>query len=267
MKNVVIFSGAGLSKESGIPTFRDSKDGLWHNYKVEDVADQEGWKKNPEIVLQFYQHRWENIKSCEPNAAHKAIASLEGDHFNVINVTQNIDDLLERAGARNVWHLHGSINARKCEWHKSITNLDGDTIFKCDYRALHTAPVQFGEKCPMCGGQLRPDVVWFGEAVDMRGAYLEELAKVTDVFIGIGTSAQVHPAAGLLFTFRIAKEKYFIDLDPPLRLHSFTKLKGTACEHMPKVAKDLIERLIDKPVDKSVGDWAGYKGESNSDWC
>lgn len=245
MKNIVIFSGAGLSKESGIPTFRDSKDGLWHNYKVEDVADIEGWKKDPQIVLKFYQHRWDNIKSCEPNDAHKAIASLE-PHFNVINVTQNIDDLSERAGSTHVWHLHGSINYRKCEWHKSIANLDGDTIFKCTYRVQHNEPVQFGEKCPECkinnvDSQLRPDVVWFGEAVDMRGNYLEDLAKVTDIFIGIGTSAQVHPAAGLLFTFRNAKQKYFIDLDPPLRLQSFTRLKGTACEHMPKLAAELLK--------------------------
>lgn len=241
MKNIVIFSGAGLSKESGIPTFRDSKDGLWHNYKVEDVADQEGWKKDPELVLRFYQDRWNNIKSCEPNDAHKAIASLE-PHFNVIHITQNIDDLSERAGSTHVWHLHGSINYRKCEWHKSITNLDGDTVYKCNYRSQHSAPVQLGEKCPECGGQMRPDVVWFGEAVDLRGAYIEDLAKVTDVFIGIGTSAQVSPAAGLLFTFRTCAEKYFIDLNPPLRLQSYTRLAGTASEHMPKLAKDLLAR-------------------------
>lgn len=242
MKNIVIFSGAGLSKESGIPTFRDSKDGLWHNYKVEDVADQEGWKKDPKIVLEFYQHRWENIRACEPNPAHYAIAELEKAGHNVINVTQNIDDLLERAGCNSVWHLHGSIHTRKCEWHKSISNLDGDTIFKCEYRCPQNEPVKLGDKCPACGGQMRPDVVWFGEAVDMKGSYLEDLAKVTDVFIGIGTSAQVSPAAGLLFTFRVAPERYFIDLDPPLRLQSYTRLKGTASEHMPKLAKELLER-------------------------
>ena len=107
-KNIVIFSGAGLSKESGIPTFRDSN-GLWHNHNVSDVADHDGWFRNPKLVLDFYKERFENIKKCEPNDAHKAIASLQ-DKFNVINITQNIDDLLERAGCENVWHLHGSIN-------------------------------------------------------------------------------------------------------------------------------------------------------------
>lgn len=230
-----------MSKESGIPTFRDSKDGLWHKYKVEDVASQEGWQKDSETVLKFYQHRWENVRACEPNDAHKAIASLE-PHFNVINVTQNIDDLLERAGCRNIWHIHGSICHRKCQWHRSISNLDADMIFKCDYRTQHNEPVKLGEKCPMCGSQLRPDVVLFGEAVDMRDDYLDTMAKVTDVFIGIGTSAQVYPAAGLLTTFQTAPEKYFIDLDPPLGLPSYTRLKGTACEHMPKLAKELLGR-------------------------
>lgn len=243
MKNIVIFSGAGLSKESGIPTFRDSKDGLWHNYKVEDVADIEGWKKDQKVVLEFYQHRWENIKSCEPNAAHKAIAELQDSYtlgaanFNVFNITQNIDDLLERAGCNNVWHLHGSIHTRKCEHHKSI-GLGGT----CDYKCPQNEPVKLGDKCPACGGHMRPDVVWFGEAVDMKGSYLEDLAKITDIFIGIGTSAQVSPAAGILFTFRNCSEKYFIDLDPPLRLQSYTRLKGTASEHMPKLAKELIDR-------------------------
>ena len=239
MKTIVIFSGAGLSKESGIPTFRDSKDGLWHNHKVEEVADHDAWPRNMEIMLEFYEHRWNNTQSVEPNAAHKAIASLQAK-YNVINITQNVDNLLERAGCEHVWHLHGSLGRRKCEWHKDISNLDGDKQYQCDYKAEHTAPVKVGEKCPKCGGQLRPDVVWFGEAVDIKDSYVESLARLTDVFIGIGTSAQVHPAAGLLFTFRNASKKYFIDPNPPLRLHSFTKLDGTACEHMPKVAAELL---------------------------
>lgn len=236
---VVVFSGAGLSNESGIPTFRDSN-GLWHNHKVEDVADKEGWKRNPQLVLDFYADRWNNIKKCEPNEAHKALARLE-QKFNVLNVTQNIDDLLERAGCTNIWHLHGSINNRKCEWHHSISNLDGDTIFKCDYKEEgHSAPVQMGEKCPKCGGQMRPDVVWFGEAVDMKEQLLMNMAPITEAFIGVGTSAQVHPAAGLLFTFRVAKKKYFIDLNPPLRLQSFTRLTGKAGEHLPQVVAELL---------------------------
>lgn len=238
-KNIVIFSGAGLSKESGIPTFRDSN-GLWHNHKVEDVADHEGWFRNPQLVLDFYAERHKNIKSVEPNDAHKAIAKLQ-EKYEVYNITQNIDDLLERAGCENVWHLHGSIDDRKCEKHKNITTLDGDMNFTCDYiEKGHKAPVQLGELCPKCGSQLRPAVVWFGEAVAMDENYINHLASETECFIGIGTSAQVHPAAGLLFSFRNSPKKFFIDPFPPLRLHSFTKLAGTATEHLPKVVEELL---------------------------
>ncbi len=239
MSNVIIFSGAGLSAESNIPTFRDSN-GLWHNHRVEDVADQEGWKKDKKLVLNFYKERWENIRSCEPNEGHKAIARLQEKHT-VYNITQNIDDLLERAGCENVWHLHGSINKRKCEWHKDITNLDGDINFKCDYEALHDKPVELGDLCPKCNGQMRPAVVWFGEAVDMKPSYLATLVEMADVFIGVGTSAQVHPAAGLLYEFSNTPTKYFIDPNPPMRLQSFIRLAGKAGEHLPKVADELLK--------------------------
>jgi NAD-dependent deacetylase len=240
MKNAVIFSGAGLSRESGIPTFRDSKEGLWHNHKVEDVADHEAWPKNKSIMLEFYKARWDNVQSVEPNEAHKAIAKLQ-EKYNVINITQNVDDLLERAGCKHVMHLHGTLGRRKCEWHKSITNLDGDTQYKCDYLADHSEPVKLGDLCPKCGGQLRPDVVWFGEAVDMKDSWIQDLTYVTDVFIVVGTSAQVHPAAGLLFTFKNTPKKYIIDPNPPLRLQSFNRMAGTACEHMPKLVDELLE--------------------------
>ena len=235
----VIFSGAGLSKESGIPTFRDSKNGLWHNHKVDDVATQEGWQRNKQLVLDFYKARTENVKSCQPNAAHFAIAKLQ-EKYRVVNITQNIDDLLERAGCEEVWHLHGDINHRKCEWHKSITNLDGDTNFTCDYIAEHQEPVKLGDLCPLCQGQLRPMVIWFGEAVDMRDKELFDLMEKAEVFIGVGTSAQVHPAASLLFMFKNTKKKYFIDLNPPERLQSYTRLAGTACEHLPQVVEELL---------------------------
>lgn len=247
MRRIVTFSGAGLSKESGIPTFRDSTDGLWHNFKVEEVATREGWLRNPAMVLQFYEARWNNVQSCEPNAAHLAIASL--DHsFEVINITQNVDDLLERAGAARVMHMHGSLAFRKCEWHYSILGTEGDSEFHCDYRATQTAPVKLGELCPKCGGQLRPDVVWFGEAVDMRWNYFQTLAEETDVFIGVGTSGRVEPAASLLSVFHKAKERYFIDPEPPLGLSGYEQLKGSACTHLPRLASDLIERLADSDI-------------------
>jgi NAD-dependent deacetylase len=235
MKNIVVFSGAGLSKESGIPTFRDSKDGLWHNHKVEDVATPEGWAANPQLVLEFYQHRWKNIQDCQPNEAHKAIVRLQ-EKYNVINITQNIDDLLERAGCHQIWHLHGTILERKCEYHKSTGHPD----HACLYLERHDHPAEWGEKCPACGGQTRPNVVWFGEEVDMKDAWLNDLVKRTYAFIGVGTSAQVQPAAGLLYHFRNVPMKYFIDPQPPLRLQSFTRLAGTATEHLPKVVDDLL---------------------------
>lgn len=249
MKTIVVFSGAGLSKESGIPTFRDANDGLWHNFKIEEVASRDGWIRNPEMVLRFYEARWNNVKSCQPNAAHFAIADLDRS-FHVVNITQNIDGLLERAGASHVIHLHGSIDARKCEWHRSIVGLERDPTFHCDYRVNHSSPVQIGDHCPKCGGQLRPDVVWFGEAVDMQWDYFEDLAEKTDVFIGIGTSGRVEPAASLLSVFRKAKERYFIDPEPPLGLSGYERLQGSACTWMPVLAKELSERLAD--VDERI---------------
>jgi NAD-dependent deacetylase len=239
MKTVVVFSGAGLSKESGIPTFRDSLNGLWENYRIEEVASREGWLSNPSAVLGFYAARWRNIQACEPNAAHFAIADL-GRKCRVINITQNIDDLLEKAGASDVMHLHGRIQSRKCEWHRSISGIPGDTEFHCDYRIDHTAPVQLGEKCPRCGGQLRPDIVWFGEAVDMQWDYFEQLASATDVFIGVGTSGQVEPAATLLSVFLPAKERYFIDPSPPKGLDKYQVIQGAAAEEIPKLVRNLL---------------------------
>jgi NAD-dependent deacetylase len=139
MKNIVVFSGAGLSKESGIATFRDSNDGLWHQHKVEEVASPEGWASSPQMVLEFYQARWKAVQEAQPNEGHKAIARLQ-DKYNVINITQNIDNLLERAGCNNIWHLHGSIDQRKCEYHSSTGHPD----HKCHYMARHDAPVMCG---------------------------------------------------------------------------------------------------------------------------
>lgn len=237
MKKLVVFSGAGLSAESGIPTFRDSG-GLWEQHRIEDVASPEGWERNKKLVLNFYEQRFLRSLQCQPNPAHHAIAKLQG-LFDVVNITQNIDTLLERAGAKNVWHLHGRIDYQKCELHSSIPAYD-DSSYSCDYRAQISSPTKLGDKCPACGSQLRPDVVWFGEAVDMRQEYLEELVKTADVFIGVGTSAQVYPAAGLLPVFKRTEKKYFIDPNPAYdMLDGFEVLKGTASEQMPKLVRTL----------------------------
>ncbi len=238
MKKIVVFSGAGLSAESGIPTFRDSG-GLWEQHRIEDVASPEGWERNKELVLNFYQQRYLKSLQCRPNPAHTAIAQLQ-QSFEVINITQNIDTLLERAGAQNVWHLHGRIDYQKCELHYSIPPYD-DSSFSCNYRAQIASPTKLGDLCPKCGSQLRPDVVWFGEAVDMRQEYLDEQVETADIFVGIGTSAQVYPAAGLLPLFGRAPQKFFIDPHPAYdKLEDYEVLEGTASEQMPRLAAMLL---------------------------
>jgi NAD-dependent deacetylase len=242
MKTVVVFSGAGLSAESGVPTFRDSNC-LWENHNVEDVASPEGWAQDKQLVLDFYEARFNGVAQCEPNAAHKAIAKLQ-DQFNVVNITQNIDDLLERAGCNNVHHIHGALNRRKCEKHKGSVVLDGDMNYQCDYVTLQTEPVKLGDSCPKCGGQMRPDVVWFGEVVDMSYEMIAELVKEVKyndgVFITVGTSAQVYPAAHLIPFFAQVKNKYIIDKSPK-KIGDYTLLTGNAGEEMPKLVEQLLK--------------------------
>ncbi len=239
---IVVFSGAGLSAESGIPTFRDT-DGLWENHKIEDVADHEAWFKNPKLVLDFYKQRYEGFIKCKPHAGHVAIAKLQ-EKYDVFNITQNIDNLLEQVGCNNVKHLHGRIDWAKCEWHKDISNLDGDTRFTCDYKTPIEKPVEIGDKCPTCEGQLRPDIVWFREAVDMPFEWLKGLIKqlkVEGAFIVVGTSLQVAPASMLVPWFGQVKEKYFVD--PKMEqayVSQYKLLQGTAAEKLP----DLVEQLL-----------------------
>lgn len=237
MDTIVVFSGAGLSAESGVPTFRDSN-GLWEQHRVEDVASPEGWVRNRRLVLNFYAQRFLKERECLPNAAHTAIGSLSA-RFRVVNITQNIDTLLERGGSTEVWHLHGRVDYQKCERHYSIGFGGGDPV--CEYRTPITEPIKEGDLCPECGGHLRPDVVWFGEAVDMRENRLEDLVRTASVFIGIGTSALVYPAAGLLPLFRHTPERYFIDPAPNYdMLSGFIVLEGRAAEQMPKLAARLL---------------------------
>lgn len=236
-KHIVVFSGAGLSTESGIPTFRDSG-GLWEQHRIEDVASPEGWARNKKTVLGFYAERFRKQSECQPNPAHHAIAKLS-TRYTVVNITQNIDTLLERAGNKDVWHLHGRIDVQKCERHHSLS-FGYDPDLACDYRSTITHPINLGDHCPKCGGQLRPDIVWFGEPVDMREEYLFDLIAMTDIFIGIGTSALVYPAAGILSMFQTTPDRYFIDPNPNLEvLDGFTVLQGTSSEQVPKLV-DLL---------------------------
>jgi NAD-dependent deacetylase len=181
MKKLVVFTGAGMSAESGLKTFRDS-DGLWEGYNVEEVATPMAWKRNPALVLRFYNERRKNILDAEPNAAHKIIASLE-QQFDVTVITQNIDNLHERAGSNSILHLHGEIVKMRSELNEDLVYpIEGD--------------IELGQTADD-GAQLRPHIVWFHEAVPMM-EHAIEIAKDADIFVVIGTSLVVYPAASLL---------------------------------------------------------------------
>src|SRR5665213_1147548 len=228
-KNVVVLTGAGISAESGLKTFRDS-DGLWMGYDVYEVATPQGWQKDPELVLDFYNQRRKEVAKALPNKAHQGIAGLEKD-FNVTVITQNIDDLHERAGSKKVLHLHGEIFKMRSE-------KDENTFYDIK------EDMRFGQKAPD-GFQLRPHVVWFGEAVPM----IEEAVKVmatVDVFILAGTSLQVYPAAGLIDFLPSGIPKFIIDKNPPYipPHHNFKVIQKPATEGVEEVKNILSAKEI-----------------------
>jgi len=241
MKTILVFSGAGLSADSGIQTFR-GKDGLWEDHRVEDVADYNAWWKNKELVLRFYEERFNKYKDTKPHEGHCALAKLE-QKYKVVHITQNIDNLLEQAGCTEVHHLHGKMRSKKCEWHKDITVLDGDTRHICDYRDVAKEPIKIGDLCPKCGSQLRPDVVFFNEAVDLPydwiAEYVKEVKYNDGVFICVGTSVQVYPAGYLVSFFSQVPRKYIVDTNPQ-RVSNYTLLKGTAKEKLPELVETLL---------------------------
>lgn len=197
MKKLVVLTGAGMSAESGISTFRDS-DGLWEKYRVEDVATPEGFAANPELVLNFYNSRRRELLSTKPNAGHIGLAELE-KYFDVRIITQNIDNLHEQAGSTHVIHLHGELM-------KACTVDDLSTAY--DLSPEHP-DIHLGDKAPN-GKQLRPFIVWFGEAVPMIEPAIREVENC-DLFTIIGTSLNVYPAAGLLNYVRRGQPIYLID--------------------------------------------------------
>lgn len=196
-KRLVVLTGAGMSAESGISTFRDS-DGLWEKYRVEDVATPEGFQKDPELVLNFYNQRRRELLNTKPNAGHYGLAALEKD-FDVRIITQNIDNLHERAGSTQVIHLHGELM-------KACSVRDLETTYDLD--PAHP-DINLGDKDPK-GVQLRPFIVWFGEAVPMIEPAIREVEDC-DIFVIIGTSLNVYPAAGLLNYVRRGQPIYLID--------------------------------------------------------
>lgn len=216
-QKLVVLTGAGISAESGLKTFRDS-DGLWEGYAIEDVATPAAWYKSPQRVLEFYNERRRNVASAEPNAAHRGLAVLE-EKFDVQIITQNIDDLHERAGSTNILHLHGEIFKMRSE-------LDENHIVEI------RDDIRLGDKAPD-GGQYRPHIVWFGEAVPMIEPAIE-LTRQADLFLVVGTSLVVYPAASLVHYVRPGVPVYIIDkVIPHTSLRSgITAIEKPATEGM-----------------------------------
>ena len=217
-KHLVVLTGAGLSAESGLQTFRDS-DGLWMGHDVYEVASPEGWKKNPELVLDFYNMRRRDVAIASPNSAHIGIATLQ-DVYKVTVITQNVDDLHERAGSKNVLHLHGEIFKMRSE---KCSGLPGQGVVK-EIRG----DIKIGDLAAD-GGQLRPHIVWFGEQVP-NIIDAATIMSTADLFLLAGTSMQVYPAAGLIDYLPDGIPKYIIDKNPPYVAahHNFHVIKNSA---------------------------------------
>ncbi|WP_080056557.1 SIR2 family NAD-dependent protein deacylase [Spirosoma aerolatum] len=199
MNKIVVLSGAGISAESGIPTFRAS-DGLWENHRIEDVATPEAWQRNPALVQDFYNQRRKQALSVEPNAGHYALVKLE-EQYDVTVITQNVDNLHEKAGSSKVVHLHG-------ELFKSRSTVDESLVYD-----IEGWEIKEGDRCEK-GSQLRPHIVWFGEAVPMMDVALD-ITYEADLFIVVGTSLNVYPAAGLVYAVRDGVPIYVVDPNIP----------------------------------------------------
>ncbi len=226
MKRIVVLTGAGMSAESGISTFRDSN-GLWRNHRIEEVASPDAWERNPELVLEFYNLRRKQLFEVEPNAGHRALAALE-KKYDVQIVTQNVDDLHERAGSTNVIHLHGELK-------KARSTADPSLVYTLDHREL-----KLGDKCEL-GSQLRPHIVWFGEPVPMIET-AAEICTTADIFMVIGTSMVVYPAAGLIHYVPADVPKYYIDpkaFEVP-GIQNLTTVNKPAGEALPGICDRLI---------------------------
>jgi NAD-dependent deacetylase len=227
MKHIVILTGAGMSAESGIKTFRDA-DGLWEGHDVMEVASPQGYRNNPELVLDFYNQRRKQLKEVEPNIGHRNLAALEKYH-EVSIVTQNVDDLHERAGSSNILHLHGELRKVRSTFNENLVYSWKNDLF-------------LGNKCEL-GYQLRPHIVWFGEAVPMIEKAVEIVEKA-DTLVIIGTSMQVYPAAGLIDFIHPKTPIYFIDPKPSISESAYPNLTIIQ-EGAVKGTETLIKKLID----------------------
>lgn len=228
MKKVVILTGSGISAESGIPTFRDSN-GLWKKYRFEELASPEAWQRDPELVLDFYNMRRKNMFSAKPNNAHKALVKLE-QFFDVQIITQNVDDLHEKVGSSKILHLHGELN-------KARSTADPGLVYE-----IRGWQLNYGDKCEK-GSQLRPHIVWFGEPVTTIETAVE-MTQQADIFVVVGTSLVVYPAAGLLNYVDERVPKFLVDPKATEEKFGYNNLKifpGKAGVMVPKVVDEIIE--------------------------
>lgn len=228
ISNIVILTGAGVSAESGIDTFR-SAGGLWERHRIEDVATPEGFERDPDLVLRFYDMRRENIQKAQPNAAHDALARLDAAwEGNLLIVTQNVDDLHERAGAKRLIHMHGEHLSAWCA--------------ACDARTVWRDPLAHRPPCPACAiPALRPDVVWFGE-MPYQMDEIDAAVRNCDLFVSIGTSGAVYPAAGFVRTARhVGAHTLELNLDPSQGSIMFHECRlGPATELVPAWVDSLL---------------------------
>ncbi len=228
MKKIVVLTGAGISAESGIKTFRDA-DGLWEGHDVMEVASPQGFANNPELVLDFYNQRRKQLLDVKPNNAHLSLAKLDF-YFKTTIITQNVDDLHERANSKNIIHLHGELLKAK-----STKDSNGNSIIECKNN------INIGDLC-VNGHQLRPHIVWFGEEVPMLEKAIE-ITEKADILIIIGTSMQVYPAASLVDFVKENTPIYFIDPKPSVNKNSFNNLTiiaRTAVNGVPELVEQLI---------------------------
>lgn len=224
-EKLIVLSGAGISAESGLNTFRDSG-GLWEGYNIADVATPEAWARNPAMVQDFYNQRRKSVLSAKPNSAHYALVNLE-DKYDVTVITQNVDDLHERAGSNKVVHLHGLIT-------KAQSGVKPDLLYDISGWEL-----KIGELCEF-GSQLRPNVVWFGEAVPLI-EWATDFCKDADILIVIGTSLSVYPAAGLVHEAPVGAKKYLVNIENPgLSVNNWELIIQKSTIGVP----ELVERLM-----------------------
>ena len=221
ISKIVVISGAGISAESGLATFRDP-DGLWQQYDLADLATPEAFARNPALVHRFYNSRRIQAAKAEPNAAHLAIAKLE-QAFNVVVVTQNVDDLHERAGSSKVLHLHGKLNEARSSKNPKLIEVIGDRELKVGDLAAD-------------GTALRPNIVWFGEEVPAMEPAIYEIESADKILV-VGTSLQVYPAASLLFYARKGAEKVLINLEATDNDAGYQFIKGKAATEVPKLVE------------------------------